>query len=179
MEQKIIKNNLVLLNLNNDELLSFLKMQIPAVIHFYDSINNRLKPEVSIALNERSSTEHLINTDVLGKVSYESLVKVLKESEDDNHRLSIFIDKNIARNQKQLISLIGKIRSDVYTSCCCINFLEKSNIFEVLHKPLSNGNPDKYYYYLANDTLLLFSENGPALITDNPKITSILDVIGK
>lgn len=169
--------DILISELKTNEIFTFLKCQIPAKIVFSD--NGNIVEEISLINRDFINNKYSIEIDINDKsqiLSYNELLKIISNIMSNGYSLNILVNINIFKEKEPLIMIIENIREDVSNSCVYIDY--SNNTFEIKNKPFKNGDSDKMYYFELNDTLLAFSEDGPILMTDNPKINSIDDIIG-
>lgn len=161
------------------ELLAFLKIQLPAELMF--SLSNKLDPSKTIDIGERYHEREQKIVCGLSAVndSYENLVKsigILQQT----HQLIVKCELNDFRRVEPLVKLIEKIRPDVVKNCVSLDILDLSNnniVYKITYLPFPNGDSNYLLYYDSNQTLLGFYEDGPVMMTENEKINNITDII--
>lgn len=171
--------NILISELKTKEIFTFLKCQIPAKIVFSDNNGNIIDQEISLINRDFINNSYVIEIDINGKsqiLSYGELLKIISNIMVNEYSPDIMITVNDFKEKEPLIMMIENIRDEITSSCIYIDY--NNNTFEIKNKPFKNGDSDKMFYFELNDTLLAFSEDGPILMTDNPKINSIDDIIG-
>lgn len=172
--------HILLSGIKSEELFAFLKFQVPATIVFIDKNGNRADNDILLFTRDCISGTKLIEIEIDGisdMIEYSELLNKISEVHSTGYIPCIMITIDVFKEKEPLIMLMETINHDYATNCVYIDYY--NNVFEVVNKPFSNGDPDKLYYFELNDTILGFSKDGPILITDNPGINSIDDVIGK
>ena len=162
-------------DLSDDELFVMLKFDIRMELIFVNFDTKEI-------LNERMKlfARWQINgvQEISGK-KYTEIIKFIDDNWDDEFQLVILIDVSLINKKKPLLELVTAIPKEIYQSCVAIRYYEKGDIFEIEFLSEPNGYSNKFIYYNSNDTFLILSKDGPKLVTDDPSVNNILDVIKK
>jgi len=179
MRTKKYNDGYLLHQLKFNEISTFLKLQIPASLIFINNSND--EHEIIIKLFDRQiiGNKKMIEIEIdeiSDLLEYDELFEKINEIVSEGYLTCVYIESKIFSLKEPLIAMVPNINISVINSCVYIDY--NNNTFEIINKPFPNKDSDKMYYFELNDTILGFSENGPKLITDNPGINSIEDVIG-
>ena len=167
--------HILLSELLSNELFAFLKSQIQAKIIFIDSFGQRADEDIVLINRNFEGIEVDIN-EKSQIFSHNELISKISEILQNNYRLEIMLTVDDFKSKEPLIHILSNIRKEIVNSCLYLDYVD--NTFIIKNKDFKNGDSDVLYYFELNDTILAFSENGPTLITDNPGINSIEDLIG-
>lgn len=167
-----------LTSLKFEELISLLKIQINCELIFTDKTKT-IDATKTIILSDRT----LVNN--VQKITYEINGQTFVETYDTllgkisilskEYVLIATIEQNDFRKQEALIRLIPDIDISIIQNCVFILLSEE--VYTIKYKPFKNGDSNILYYFEVNNTLLAFTETGPELITENPKMNNITDII--
>lgn len=173
--KKFVKVNdiIEIQNPTKDELLSIFKIKIDCKLVF----KNEGQIIDYIILGERTNQGNTnlieISTEEYPQktIGYDKLIEFVREKiKDGILYVQIDFDKFIAK--ESLLTLIGNINPIIITSCIYIDYTD--NKFIIMNNPLPNGAKDALYYYELNDSVLIFSSNGPRVIYN--KFSSVEEV---
>lgn len=162
-------------DLSDDELFVMLKFDIKMELIFVNFDTKEILKE-RMKLFARWQINGV--QEISGK-KYTEIIKFIDENWDDEFQLVILIDASLINKKKPLLELVTAIPKEIYQSCVAIRYYEKGDIFEIEFLSEPNGYSNKFIYYNSNDTFLILSKDGPKLITDDPSVNNILDVIKK
>nr|DAO84214.1 MAG TPA: hypothetical protein [Caudoviricetes sp.] len=162
-------------DLSDDELFVMLKFDIRMELIFVNFDTKEILKE-RMKLFARWQINGV--QEISGK-KYTEIIKFIDDNWDDEFQLVILIDASLINKKKPLLELVTAIPKEIYQSCVAIRYYEKGDIFEIEFLSEPNGYSNKFIYYNSNDTFLILSKDGPKLITDDPSVNNILDVIKK
>lgn len=162
-------------DLSDDELFVMLKFDIRMELVF---INFDTK-EISDQRMKLNSHYQSNGVQINSGYKYPDIIKFIDDNWDDEFQLVILIDTSLINKKKPLLELVTAIPKEIYQSCVAIRYYENGDIFEIEFLSEPNGYSNKFIYYNSNDTYLIFSKTGPKLVTDDPSVNNILDVIKK
>lgn len=94
-------------------------------------------------------------------IGYDELIEMIIEKVS-MWKMSFQIPVAVFKLKEPLILLFENFNSSIIENCVFVDYFE--NKFIINNRPLANGAPDKLYYFEANDSVLLFSADGPKLI---------------
>jgi hypothetical protein len=164
-----------------EELITLLKIQIPCKIIFSDTEEKTLVASKTIFIGERKlvgrvqSISYTINEKEV-TTTYNDLLELISTyCNGHGYTFSIVIEQNDFRDQESLLRLIPEINLDVIQNCVYLKF--ENDVYVVMYKPFENNDSNSLYYFETNNTLLAFTEKGPELLTENPNISNITDII--
>lgn len=162
-------------DLSDDELFVMLKFDIRMELIFVNFDTKEILKE-RMKLFARWQINGV--QEISGK-KYTEIIKFIDDNWDDEFQLVILIDASLINKKKPLLELVTAIPKEIYQSCVAIRYYEKGDIFEIEFLSEPNGYSNKFIYYNSNDTFLILSKDGPKLVTDDPSVNNILDVIKK
>lgn len=169
--------DILLSNIEIKKLFAFLKCQIHCNIIFINS-QNELYFDEFIIKNRGKNGLYISNFENENQfITYQELLSNFSEIISLGYSLNIVLEQKIYNDKFQLINLISQntINPDIIENCIFIDY--NKEVFQIQNKNLPDGSSDKVYYFERNDTILVFSELGPELITENESINSIIDII--
>jgi hypothetical protein len=173
---KIAKKSgdILLTQLNQKEVFGLLKCQIPMHLVFMDQ-SYAFATDKTLSIGERVFDDGvqklLVNDEAC---TYKGLIEKIGQN---MHGLSLgilFLFPDFKANEA-LIAIAGTLKKDIVDSAVYIAY--EREVFVVVNRPFANGDSDKLFYYESNNSLLAFIENGPVLVTDNPHLTSVNDIL--
>lgn len=167
------KNGIIEISkLTENELLAFIKSQIKLTLHFSeDSYINLF--ERTINMGEKCiniNSDSIVNVFEIG---YDELLELINEKIVKNP-VVIHIEKEIFKDKEPLIVILDNIKETIVDSCVFIDYNFKNQIFSVEYKPFTTGS-NKLYFFEFDNSILIFSNNGPKII-ESSKINSIEDI---
>jgi hypothetical protein len=174
---KITKKSgkITITNLKQKEVIGMLKCQMPFDIIFTD-LEGAIVPELIIQLGERLVADNKqkvwVGSDSIG---YDEIIKQISINLSDGLLLGFMFDLNTFTENKPLIAIAGSLKDTVVESSIFISYAK--GVFLVCNRPFKNGDSDKLYFYEDNNSILAFVEDGPVLISGNPNINSVEDVL--
>lgn len=166
-------------DLKFQELITFLKIELPAKLMF--SINNALDNEKTVTIGKRYYSRLQKIECSLSEVNdeYSKLIEYVGKLQQ-THTLIITCELNDFRRVEPLIKLTDKIRQEIVENCVSLDIKELSSgnlVYKITYLPFRNNDPNYVLYYDSNQTLLGFYEDGPIMMTENQKINNITDII--
>jgi hypothetical protein len=166
--------DILVTQLQQKEVFALLKCQIPMSLVFLDS-NYTFADDKTLSLGERvfddGTQKIMVNDEAM---TYKALIEKIG---NNMHALSlgIFFLLNDFRMNEPLIAIASTLKKDIVDSAVYIAY--DKECFMVVNRPFANGDHDLLYYWETNNSVLAFIENGPVLITDNPHISSVSDIL--
>ena len=173
------KGHILISEISQDELFAFLKFQVQSKIIFVNKNNQRIDEDIVLINRDFINGERFIEIDYNGSsdmLSYGDLYSLINSILSAGNVLNIMVPINTFKLKEPLIMMMNSVNDSVINDCVYIDYYD--NIFEIKSPDLKNGDSNKIFYFELNDTILGFNEKGPKLVTDNPGINSIDDVIG-
>ena len=163
----------------DNELGIFLKLQIPMEMVFVD-FDTRELSDTRIKLGQRFSHVGVryIQTSIQ-TYTYSELLSIIDENWNEQYQLVFLLDVVTLNRNKELLELVSAIPKEIYETCVYISYEKNGDIFVIDFVPEPNGYSNKFIYYNSNETYLVFSKNGPKLVTDDSSINNIIDLIKK
>lgn len=171
-------------DIKTDELFSLLKFQIPLTLAFKHKTEGHfhIGYEIKVirrVMNEGKQMVVIRDTSDLDNdeetVDYNILLDLIRiHREKTNGTMSIFVDKNVFRQKEPMFVIANNIQQQIVQSCVYIDY--KDNIWSIINRPLKNGDSDKLFFFEQNNSMLVFTEDGPQLLV-SPSLNSIEDLI--
>ena len=166
-------------DLEDNELGVFLKLQIPMEMVFIDFETKQFS-DTRIKLIKRiqdNGIRYIKST--LEEYTYSDILSIIDENWDEQYQLTFLLDTVTLNRNKELLELISAIPKEIYETCVSIGYEKNGDIYTVTFLSEPNGYSNKFIYYNSNETYLVFSKNGPKLVTDDSFVNNILDLIKK
>lgn len=167
-----------LTSLKFEELITLLKIQVNCELIFTDK-NKTIDETKTIILGERTIINNIqqITFENYGQTQTTTYDNLLGKISLFNKESTMFatIEQNDFRSQEALIRLIPDINIAVVQNCVYMSL--NDDVYTIKYKPFKNGDSNILYYFEINNTLLAFTETGPTLVTENPKMNNITDII--
>lgn len=166
------------------DLARLIKCAIPLTLTFptvdgtsNNSVNNielfdrtSTKPETAITIKSKERKS-------LSAISLDNLVLYINDRKSEGLLTEAFIEIRNAENYGPLIEVLPDLNEKLVLECAYIDYNLESNRFTVAYFDFKNKTSNKVHYYEDNNSMLTFTEAGPAVITDNPGVTSVRELI--
>ena len=183
---KIIKqgSRLLIKDISPVDLARLIKCNIPMVLTFpnVDGTNNQTDHDIELL--ERSSTKpsHAITIKSkerksLTPVSTDTLVMFINDRKQYGWLTEAYIEIRNAENYGPLIEILPNLKESLVYECAYIDYMLETNKYVIAYFDFPNKTSNKVLYYEDNNSMLTFTEAGPMVITDNPGVSSVRDLI--
>ncbi len=170
------QKNIEISELNDRELISILKINIPCSLTFEKSGNTISYIDLEKRLEKNGVTSIQVST-LMEKneiINYEELFEMISE----NVKLGILtvqIDNDVFQEKEPLLLMLSDLKPEIVNSCVFIDYDLKKHLYSVINKKSKEGLNDKLYYFEDNDSILAITDNGPVLLYG--KTQSVEDLI--
>ena len=165
------------------DLARLIKCAIPMVLTF-PTVDGILKDSNNIELLDRSSVKPETAITIKSKerkslsaISLDTLVLYINDRKSEGLLTEAFIEIRNAENYGPLIEILPDLNEKLVLECAYIDYNLEVNRFTVAYFDFKNKTSNKVHYYEDNNSMLTFTEAGPAVITDNPGVTSVRELI--
>lgn len=167
--------NIRINSLKSNEFFALLKIQIPLLLVFLNQNTGKFidtKYSISERILDGNEPKVIVNGK---KVSYSTLIKELSELQSQGFLLMVETSKMDFDKKVPLLNLVSQIKESIIKSCVYLDY--KDGVFSIIYKDLPDGKHSRLYYFEDTNSLLGFTEEGPMLVSDTKKISSIEDLI--
>lgn len=167
--------NIEISNLNTKEIISILKINIPCVLSFEKSGEVLETIQLGARLEKNGTNMIQISTllETNSIIGYDELFQMLGENMK-TMKLKILVDFAQFQEKEPLLLMLDDLKQEIVNSCVYIDYNSKKHIFSVINKK-TKGLSSSIYYFEDNNSILAFTEEGPALLYD--KTQSVEDLI--
>lgn len=181
---KITKNgnNLVINDIDVVDLIRILKVNIPLKLCFIK--NNKIEQTETIEIFSRmkidkNSTINISSREQKNQLtSYNTVLDYVSIRGTLGYQVLVIFEINkLTYGQGELIKLLPKLKESIVNGCAYITFEENPNRYEIHYLNINGSEPKKLIFYVDNNSMLVFTESNPMLVTDNPKLSSIVDFL--
>lgn len=144
------------------QILDIIKTNIPCKMVFYK--DSQMIDYLEIGVRSYKGNESAINIHTTAGdlvLNYREVVELISGKMELGIP-TIEIAVNVFKEKEPLIVLLGMLKKAFTDTCVYIDY--DNGIFSILNQPLKDGSADKLYYFEENNSVLVFSVNGPKLI---------------
>lgn len=179
MQYKSIDGMIVTSNYEKDELLAMLKVQINMKIGLYVKDNETLIEEHTMYLVDRKISGESVIVDVIenGKRDTKTYSQIWDwiVSNIDKYYIQITFRPEDFRNKFPLINILPQIKPEIISGCVWLDYIDGVYMFKTRSK---THLPNELYYWEIDNSVFIFSDEGPQLLFVNTTFKSILDLVG-
>ena len=154
-------SNIEITELNKNEILALLKANISCTLSF--SRNDTIMDSIVLVERIFQNSLNKIIIEFKGKtqqINYDTLIaQVGKNLSFDI--LTVIVDEKTFKEKEPLFLLFDKVKTEIIENCVFFDYVKE--VYSIINQPIK-GLSNKLYYFEANNSVLLFGENGPKLI---------------
>jgi hypothetical protein len=166
------ESNIEITELSNNEILAILKANVSCDLIF--TIDDIETDRITLLERTYVGNSNVITIENLGKtktISYDVLISMISKNLS-SMLVKVSVDSKIFKSKEALFLLLHKIKASVIESAVYFDF--NNDIYSIIYRPVK-GLSSKLFYFDLNDSVLLFSENGPKLIYNH--FTAVEEVL--
>ena len=168
--------NIEISQLSDNELIAILKINIECAITFEKS-GQTLEYILLQRRFEKSGINLIEISTLLDKnkiVGYDELLDMISKNMELGV-VTVQIENQLFQEKEPLLLMLNDLKPEIINSCVFIDYDNKKHIYSIINKKSKAGFSDKIYYFEDNDSILAFTDDGPALIYG--KTQSVEDLI--
>lgn len=164
------------------DILKIVKVDIPVTLSFLD-FDGKLIASEDIKLTTRlgGKEPHIMVESKERKqpsfVTFDTLAILINNRQEEGLLIAAVYEKSDVAENSALMTILPYIQQEVIMSATHIQLDKSLDKFIVNYQDFKNGASNKLLYYNENNSILMFTEAGPNLVTDEPGIQSIRDLI--
>lgn len=174
MKQIKIGKYIAFTELSDMDILKLMKLQVNMDIGFVNFETKKFSDK-QIPLRDRN----LYSSDDFKNIINQINEEFELNTEDDYYDIVFLLNPSIYNSNKELFHILKNIPDYIFETCKYIAYKKKGDIFIVEFPKNLDNTSNKFIYYNSNDTYLVFSSEGPKLVTDDPSINNIVDLLKK